>query len=710
MRNFLRWTLILAVALCIASATLPARQTFTSSTSLLTLDVSVLDRDGNPVTGLTPEDFIVTLNNEKQPVRTMVWLATERHSTAENARVPSAASSTPAAPAVADVSREPDPKLLVILVDDKSIYPTESKGLFVAAERFVDAIPSRDWVGLASTSGLTTVNPSLDRASLIQNLQHAFGGMDDPRRQSELVGPYIGLMDALEADASGTSLLDLIQRACAVRPGTKTLAQLIAENSCASDIDKQVRTSATFARVNTRNQLDTYAAVIQAMASAPGVKQLVILTGGIALRPSDSLDFIPVAKAAAAAGVQITMLMEEPDPAEQTTSDQRRMLQQAETLAEMSGGQLFHVIGQADRFYQRILTSSSAVYRIGVELGKTVPIDGNYKVSVTVKRPGARVLASRYAAPPAPTIAAAPDEPARRARANGESLDAKPTPMLGVPTVGAPAPHSETQALLARAAAYLQSYERAFSVVVSEESYLQEMRVERPLTTRPVNTAQLPPEEVTRTLHSDVLQASIGSSEWVAFRDVYNVNGKPVRDRDERLQTLFVDAPGQGVDAPTQTQRLDQARRILAESSRYNLGSLQRDINVPTMALMYLRGANQSRSQFKIDGRKEIDGVSAVILEFKERVTPTITRSGNADLPATGRFWIEPQSGRVLRTEISIADRRAGAKITVTYGAVPKLTVWVPILMSEEYTGVETIFAKATYSNFRQFGVSVAIK
>ena len=27
--------------------------------------------------------------------------------------------------------------------------------------------------------------------------------------------------------------------------------------------------------------------------------------------------------------------------------------------------------------------------------------------------------------------------------------------------------------------------------------------------------------------------------------------------------------------------------------------------------------------------------------------------------------------------------------------------------MTEEYTGAETIFTKATYSNFRQFGVSV---
>jgi len=811
MRRIQRRILLLAIALGATSTHLPAQQTFTSTTSLLTLDVSVLDGDGNPVTGLTPDDFIVTLNKETQPVRTMVFLATQRHDSAETVRMASPGSPTMPTPAATDASREPDPKLLVILIDDKSIYPTESKGLLVAAERFVDAIPPRDWVGLSSTSGTITVNPSLDRAPLMKSLKHTFGWMDDPRRQSVLVGPFVGLIDALEADASGANLLSLIQTQCAIPPGTKTLAQLLGENECAHEIDRQVRTNATFARVSSRNQLDTYEAVIKAMASAPGVKQLVILTGGVAVKPSDSLDFIPVAKAAAAAGVQITMLMEEPQ-ADITVGaawvkDQRLMLQQAETLAELSGGQLFRVIGQADRFYQRVLTSASAIYRIGVDLPKTVPPDGTYKMTVTVKRPGVRVLSSRYAVPPPPPVVRTPDEQIQHAITTGEPLYAMPIqmaadvvsargsspagirvsidvpgamlepvsgmlgvlgpdhllrtsrhglsrsgdgktfildlivpasagtyelrfaaadasgavgavtrtivvkePMFGVQSLRAAAPQPDVAAVLSNAAAYLASYEMAFSVVVAEESYLQEQHIEPTISTRLRGADESRPQELTRTLRSDVLQTRVGQREWVAFRDVFNVNGKAVHDRDERLQKLFVDSPVLAAGSATEAERFDQARRILAESSRYNLGKLQRDINVPTMALTYVRGANQSRSDFKMAGRKDIDGVPAVVLEFKERATPTIIQSAGADLPASGRVWIEPESGRVLRTEMSVADRRAGAKITVTYGAVPKLTVWVPILMAEEYTGAETIFAKATYSNFRQFGVSVDIK
>ena len=134
----------------------------------------------------------------------------------------------------------------------------------------------------------------------------------------------------------------------------------------------------------------------------------------------------------------------------------------------------------------------------------------------------------------------------------------------------------------------------------------------------------------------------------------------------------LVDSPAEG---------LAQARRIAAESARFNLGVLKRDINVPTMALGFLRGANQSRSSFTVGGRKKVEGIETVALEFTERATPTMIRAADADVPASGTFWIEPDSGRVVKSELTLADRRSTAKITVTYAAVPKLSVWVPVLM-----------------------------
>lgn len=255
-------------------------------------------------------------------------------------------------------------------------------------------------------------------------------------------------------------------------------------------------------------------------------------------------------------------------------------------------------------------------------------------------------------------------------------------------TAVAAAQQASTADVLAKAATYLTSYEKAFSVVVAEESYRQTV----------VSTVGGRPSTQERTLRSDVLQTSVGQNDWVAFRDVFEVSGRAVRDRDTRLQKLFLEAP---------SEALTQSKRIAAESARYNIGSLQRNINVPTVALTYLRQSNQARSVFHDAGRQHVDGIDVVVLTFEEKSKPTIVRSGVRDLPATGRFWIDPETGRVVKTEVAIAGAGTPAKITVTYRPVPKLTTWAPVLMMEEYDGRERIRGIATYSNFRQFTVAV---
>ena len=51
----------------------PAPQ-FKGGITLVTVDVTVLDRDGRPVPGLTEKDFQVKLNGKVQPVRALTFL------------------------------------------------------------------------------------------------------------------------------------------------------------------------------------------------------------------------------------------------------------------------------------------------------------------------------------------------------------------------------------------------------------------------------------------------------------------------------------------------------------------------------------------------------------------------------------------------------------------------------------------------------------
>jgi hypothetical protein len=147
------------------------------------------------------------------------------------------------------------------------------------------------------------------------------------------------------------------------------------------------------------------------------------------------------------------------------------------------------------------------------------------------------------------------------------------------------------ESLLERAGAYFLSFESRFSDVVTEERYVQEaMRpgssLDVAITRRGGGVAtQIPPSADRRELVSDFLLVKLpDTNEWLPFRDVFEVDSKRVRDREDRLSKLFLQP------APT---ALAQAQRIMDESARYNIGSIQRTINLPVFALEVLRPSTQ---------------------------------------------------------------------------------------------------------------------
>ena len=110
---------------------------------------------------------------------------------------------------------------------------------------------------------------------------------------------------------------------------------------------------------------------------------------------------------------------------------------------------------------------------------------------------------------------------------------------------------------------------------------------------------------------------------------------------------------------------LDQAGRITEESARYNIGNINRTINVPTMALEFLTPEHRSRFDFEFE-RGLTTGVQVV--RYIERRGPTYIRTtGNRNLPASGRYWIHEASGLVERTELRVAELGLEGLITVSY-------------------------------------------
>jgi hypothetical protein len=271
----------------------------------------------------------------------------------------------------------------------------------------------------------------------------------------------------------------------------------------------------------------------------------------------------------------------------------------------------------------------------------------------------------------------------------------------GAPSAQAPG----LDEVLKRAAAYVADFRRQLSGIVAEEDYRQEIAY----TSRVADQFVVNPR---RRLTSELLLVKpAGTDRYIELRDVFDVDGVPLHDRQGRLEGLLR-APS--ADADT------QIHKIISESARYNIGRITRNLNTPLMALQFLDAANQPRFQFKHVEKstpvfthsldKDVNELAVVrvspeiwTVEYREKGRNTIIRNPSGGrMPAHGRFWINPTSGSVLISEMIVDGSGVIATVTVSYQSEPLMGFLVPVEMRESYVGYgERITGHAAYGKFR---------
>jgi hypothetical protein len=264
--------------------------------------------------------------------------------------------------------------------------------------------------------------------------------------------------------------------------------------------------------------------------------------------------------------------------------------------------------------------------------------------------------------------------------------------------------------VMQRVERYVESYGEVASIVVGTERYQQESR------------SSDSSAAATRTLRSDVAIVRADAIRgWLGFRDVIDVDGRRVTDREDRLARILMGAEG----------RYDEARRLSDESARFNIGAIERNFNVPTTALFFFRRENHDR--FRFAARRVADDGTWEIA-FKETATPTLIRSPEGkSAHSSGTIWVQPDSGTVVRTVLAMeilagsgkTPPRGTGHVDVTYRLVEALNMWLPATMDEEFeasqhtaigrggrstTTWDRVDGHAEYSNYRQFTTSARIK
>ena len=231
----------------------------------------------------------------------------------------------------------------------------------------------------------------------------------------------------------------------------------------------------------------------------------------------------------------------------------------------------------------------------------------------------------------------------------------------------APAQSPDIDQLMRRVGTYVQSFVDTFSNVVAEERYEQRLAGRR------------------RQLTSDFLLVAYPgrTNRLLTFRDVREVDGRPVKDQPDRITQLFL--------KPFDTA-VGRATEIQLEGLRHGLSG-GRLVN-PLGILAFLQ------PEYQNDFRFTRQGLDRTLGSDVRRIDMIQVRPPRTD-QTRGSVWVSETTGEVVRTQLRIGT--AGSeRTTTTFEIDRELRIRVPVGMEDE-TG--NFRGSATYSNFRRFNV-----
>ncbi len=284
--------------------------------------------------------------------------------------------------------------------------------------------------------------------------------------------------------------------------------------------------------------------------------------------------------------------------------------------------------------------------------------------------------------------------------------------LLALVLAPATAQQTELDDIVARTGRYVREFIPRFANVVAAEEYEQRVRsFSNIASAQALGTSA--GDETTWRLQSEVLlvRYPLGELDWVMFRDVAVVNGKPLREQQDRLMQLFI--------APT-VDALQRAAAISQESTRYHVPGASYQITNPLIALALMQPHYHPRMRFRPgrDNPSLADGVrTSQFEEVESRETAAVPTEAKGPPPTLlgtiervrGTVWAEQTTGRIVRTELRITERRKLSISTTTFAHDARLDLTVPVEMRTEWENPKTVLTSysvqgtAKYSNYRRF-------
>ena len=347
---------ICAIAACSGAYGVPAgaqvaapQRTFRSGIDLVTLDVSVVDREGRPVRDLRADDFVVTVNGGTRRVVSAQFLATE------------ATAAGTAAPAPAHYSTNVTAgsgRLLALIVDQGNISAGGARAATEAAGRFLQRLPAGDRVGLHVIPGPGPNIPFSSNRALVASVLSKIAG----------VAPSSAFDRVAVGEAARIGRGD---RAVLASVAARECAGADAQ-TCAQEIEGEARAVVADARERARASLAALKTLVEQLATSPSPKTVIFLSEALVI-DQDYSDLAWLAPLAAKGQITVHVLRVDLRGAERGASRREGIDAAAAVeeglsiLAGSTGGSFFRAGGNVEGIFERIAAGMAGYYVLGFE-------------------------------------------------------------------------------------------------------------------------------------------------------------------------------------------------------------------------------------------------------------------------------------------------------------------------------------------------------
>jgi VWFA-related protein len=396
---------LLVIALCIAAVSQTTAQqqpapSFRAGVDAFTLEASVADGTGTPITDLAATDFTVTVNGKPRRVRTVRYHGYE----GADADARAAAPLLPAAVANTSASG----RIVVFVVDRDSIAPGSERVIFDSAKTLIDGLTPADAAGLFELPGAST-DLTRDHARVRNALMRVTGSRPPSMMERDYEISWDEALGYERRDAM--TIQRVVERECpnvkqpsATGGGTAETLR----NPCPPALELQALQMLQIGRTRTQSVLANLSTIVKQLEPLRGTKQLVLLSSGFPWSQDLMPAFDRFTRQVAASQVMFYAL-HLGEPGADVAS--RRVLSTPmggsdymtgmATIATQTGGAFYQPSGSGAGVFERIRTALNNFYELGVEFEAGDSALEEFTVEVKVARAGASVRHRRRVVPPA---------------------------------------------------------------------------------------------------------------------------------------------------------------------------------------------------------------------------------------------------------------------------------------------------------------------